>query len=132
MVRCSITGHVEDSPVPAANPYLLPKSSWIRFYNGRGRILAEFKRRKIDFADEIMLFWYKNQRTVIFGLTIRDGRLRSWDLALIDKVEWLLRYDFGFDGYRVIIKRLTDLGGPLTDEFRWKLMIRVQLPRNKS
>jgi hypothetical protein len=59
------------------------------------------------------------------GLSSQSHRWQVWTEANLAKIENLIRYDLGFDGYRAIIKRLTKAKRPCTEEFLWKLQIRT-------
>ena len=80
--------------------------------------------RKLDLADELMLSYWGVSRTVYFVLSVADPTWGKWDRAHVEGIEDHIRYDIGFDGYRVKIIRCTaELGGACTGEFRWKLVI---------
>lgn len=109
-----------------ANPFLWPKKARLAFYNGRGKCLWRSLNRKLDLADELMLWWTPRSRTVYFGLAVAYPTWGKWDSAHVAGIEDHIRYDLGFDGYWVTITRCkTKLGNACTEEFRWKLVIRV-------
>lgn len=81
--------------------------------------------RKLDLADTLMLSWHFSSRTVYFGLVTADPHFVRWDNDTLASMEKMIRYDLGFDGYAVSIKRISqDINMPCTEEFRWKLVIR--------
>ncbi len=50
---------------------------------------------------------------------------RSWDEANLARMEKLISYDITHDGYRVRIARLSAVGQPAVEEFRWLLNTRT-------
>jgi len=107
------------------NPYLWPQKARLTFYNGRGRLLWGSCDRRLDLSDNLMGFWHKPSRTVYLGMSTASDRWSQWDEKTIGRMEELIRYDLGFDGYAVVIKRLTESTQlRCAEEFRWKLRIR--------
>lgn len=108
------------------NPFLWPQKVRLSFYNGRGKELWCSSNRRLDLADELMLWWKKPSRTIYMGVKTASDSWNRWSETNASKIEWRIRYDLNFDGYHVTIKRLTKTGrAPCTDEFLWKLIIRT-------
>ena len=107
------------------NPFLWPVGSRLNFYNGRGRLLGDFKNRRLDLADTLMLNWPKASRTVYLGIIRVTAEANCWDDNQVLKIEKRIRFDLNFDGYSVSIKRLRPVGQlSLATEFFWKLRVR--------
>ena len=74
-----------------------------------------------------MLEHNANQLTVEFGIATDSRRWLCWDEKNLSNIEGLIRYDLGFDGYSVNIRRWVGyVGMPGNEEFRWKLRIRAR------
>ena len=84
----------------------------------------KYRKRKIDFSDELMLNWSPRQRTIRFGLILKDPS--KWSVEFIEESEEAIRYDLNFDGYSVRIIREFELALNFNGEFRWKLIIRTR------
>jgi hypothetical protein len=57
------------------------------------------------------------------GLSSKSIQWRIWTEEKLTRIENLIRYDLGFDGYRVVVRRLTKAKRPCAEEFLWKLQI---------
>jgi hypothetical protein len=78
-----------------------------------------------DLADNITPDAPRKTKTLYFGLSTGSKLWTTWDDSNLRSIEWRIRYDLGFDGYHVAIKRLTKRKNiPCTEEFLWKLIIR--------
>lgn len=102
-----------------------PPRSKLGLY-ARGEKLAPYvEQGRIDLADTVIPnSWPHRQRTVEMRLSTRSTRWKVWDEEALSKVEAHIRYDFGFESYSVVIKRLSGMGEPCTSEMRWKLTVR--------
>lgn len=107
-----------------SNQYNWPKGSRLSFYNGKGELQLRFKRRSVDFSDELMLNWGPGQRTIYFGLRLAQGD--EWSDKLVEECEWRIRYDLNFDGYSVRIVRLSQVSVNFPEEYLWRLVIRTR------
>ncbi|TXN26231.1 hypothetical protein [Methylobacterium sp. WL30] len=106
--------------------YFWPPKCTLSFYR-RGAALGSFTNRRLDLSDTLMLQHDANQLTVEFGLVTESRRWLCWDEKNLAKIEDLIRYDLGFDGYAVTIRRCAaNIGMPCDEEFRWKLWIRLR------
>ena len=104
--------------------YLWPPKCTLSFYR-RGALLGRFNNRRLDLSDTLMLGHDANQLTVEFGVATNSRRWSYWDEEKLAIIESLIRYDLGFDGYGVTIRRWGGyVGMPCDMEFRWKLRIR--------
>lgn len=106
--------------------HLWPPRACLFIYGPSGRLVGEFKERDLDLADTLMLGWPHNSRTVQLGLTTCSARWPVWTEMALEKIESLIRYDLGFDGYEVAMKRLSVPGSRCSEEFRWSLRVRVR------
>lgn len=106
--------------------FLWPPRVRLFAYGARDRLLWERTARDLDLADSLMLAWPHESRTVRLGMITKSIHWPAWSEKALSDVEKLMRYDLGFDGYTVTLRRLSVLGGPCTDEFRWLLRIRTQ------
>ncbi len=107
-------------------PYVWPAYSTISFYKRKTKPTWSTRDRGIDLADALMMHATTNSRTVYFGLTTKNKQWKRWNLAVLKKIEGLVKYDLGFDGYQVTITRVTKLGQKCSTEFIWKLRIRTR------
>ncbi len=127
----SIYGRTTESnlaqPLLEANPFLWPARCTLSFYNGRGRLLACFgnRYRRLDLSDSLMLSYPGSSRVVHFGIRSDSTRMSRWNEDTVKRYERLIKYDLGFDGYRVSIRRESPLGEPCSKEFCWRLAIRT-------
>lgn len=104
--------------------YLWPPKCTLSFYR-RGAALGSFTNRRLDLSDTLMPPHDASQLTVQFGVVTESRRWLCWDEENLVKIEGLIRYDLGFDGYGVTIRRCAGyVGMPCDLEFRWKLRIR--------
>ncbi len=109
------------------NPYLWPQKARLAFYDGRGRCLRRSSDRKLDLSDTLMGWRNKPSRTVYLGMSTTSERWMRWDEEAVSRIEKLIRYDLGFDGYQVTIHRMTVAKEPnCSDEFLWRLKIRTR------
>jgi hypothetical protein len=109
------------------NPYLWPEKAKLAVYNGRGRCLWRSSDRRLDLSDNLMGFWNRPTRTVYLGMLTTNERWMRWDEEAVSRIERLISYDLGFDGYQVTIHRMT-VADKLNcaEEFLWKLKIRTR------
>lgn len=108
------------------NPFLWPQKARLVFYNGRGKELWRSSDRRLDLADELMLWWKRPSRTVYMGISTSADSWTRWSEENLSRIEQRIRYDLNFDGYYVTIKRLGTAGNVLcSKEFIWKLTIRT-------
>jgi|SRR5208283_434313 len=110
--------------------YAWPPKSRLNFYSRDtcGCLFFELTSsyRLFDLSDNITPEGPQKSRTVYFGISTKSALWSTWDDSNLQKIEWLIRYDLQFDGYRVAIKRVTTrMDLPCTEEFLWKLIIRV-------
>lgn len=107
------------------DPTWFPPRSKLALYS-RGEKLAPYvEGKRIDLTDTVFPNgWLHKQRTVEMRLSTRSTKWKVWDDEAISKVEAYIRYDFGFESYYVIIKRLSGAGEPCTTEMCWKLTAR--------
>jgi hypothetical protein len=82
------------------------------------------RSRLFDLADNLMMAWDHQQRTVTLGMVTSSKRWVRWDEDRLSRIEGLIADDLTHDGYRVSISRLSGRGLPCTEEARWKLVIR--------
>jgi len=104
--------------------YFWPPRVLIRIYGRGGNIVDKSRDRLFDISDSIMLNWPHHSRTVQLGFVTRSARWVAWNEEALTKIEELIRYDLGFDGYRATLKRLSMPGTPCAEEFRWSLLVR--------
>lgn len=107
-----------------ANPYLWPAHSSMTFRSAQGRIYFHSHNRRLDLADSLMN--YARNRTVYLDFSTKAQEWEYWDVEKVNAIESLIRYNLGFDGYRVRIVRLLPVSDdyPCTSPFSWKLEIR--------
>ncbi len=119
---------------PIGRDYMWPPRCKLSFYNGWGTLLRSSTARDLDLADSLMLFWPHASRRVILGMSSQSSAAhwKVWTEQILDRMEYLIRYDICFDGYRVGLTRLTNVGIPCAEEFRWQLHIQVALTRRKG
>lgn len=104
--------------------YLWPPKCTLSLYR-RGAALGSFTNRRLDLSDTLMRDHDAAQLTVELGIRTDSVRWLCWNEKNLAKVEWLIRYDLGFDGYSVNVQRSVGyVGMPCDEEFRWRLRIR--------
>lgn len=109
------------------NPYLWPQKARLTFYNGRGRLLWGSCDRRLDLSDNLMGWWSRPTRTVYLGMSTTSERWVRWDEEAVSRIESLIRYDLGFDGYQATIHRVTMVAKlNCSEEFLWQLKIRTR------
>lgn len=103
-----------------------PWGSRFVFKDGRGNVQFEETEKDLDLADYLMLNWPYNQRTVYlhFNTKSKSKKWQSWVDDNVQGAEELIKEDLMFDGYRVMIKRLSPMGHACSFPFVWKLVIR--------
>jgi len=101
------------------NPWLWPRSGVVFIRNGRGREERSSTDRRFDLADNVML-QASGQRTVVIAFSVDGGDGVPCDVEA-QRIENLIRYDFGFDGYGVTLTRLTATG---LDTYAWRARVR--------
>jgi hypothetical protein len=106
-------------------PYAWPPKCRLNFYDGRDNLLFSSTDRLFDLFDNVMLAWPHNSRTIYFGISTTSSKWPKWSEEAIEKMEWLINYDFSCDGYKVKKIRLSETDClPCAEEFRWKLVIK--------
>lgn len=73
--------------------------------------------RALDLSDTMSFY----DDTILLGISTRSKKWTRWNMSNLDRLERLIRYDLGFDGCRVRLRRKTKAGGRCTVEFRWRL-----------
>lgn len=102
-----------------------PPRSRIGLYARRKKLASYVEEGRTDLADTVIPNnWPHRQRTVEMRLSTRSTRWKVWNEEALSKVEAYIRYDFGFDNYYVIIKRLSGMDESCTTEMCWKLTVR--------
>ena len=114
----------ERERIPAK--YKWPACGRLTFYRRKDIPLFGTSDRMFDLSDELMGWnWPHDSRTIYMGVSTKSVRWKRWSNEALEKIELLIRYDLGFDGYRVRIARLTAGSPSCSTEFLWKLQIRV-------
>lgn len=97
------------------------------FHNARGKIYFSSEDRKLDLADSLMLSSATKSRTVYLQFSTKAKGWDYWTDENVKAIEDRIRYDLGFDGYRVKIEPrhfiLPD-ESPCSESLCWKLTIR--------
>jgi hypothetical protein len=93
-------------------------------------MLWNSSKRDLDLADSLMLDWPHASRRVILGMSSqsRAGRWSTWNEENVGRMEYIIRHDLTYDGYRFGLSRLTNVGIPCVEEFRWALRIVSLIP----
>lgn len=103
------------------NPWLWPRNGVLFIRDGRGREESSSSNRRFDLADNVMLGDWK-ERTVVIAFSIDGGNgVRSAEEA--QRLENLIRDDFGHDGYGVTLAKLEPTG---LDTYAWRARIRAK------
>lgn len=111
-----------------------------RFFAYPPRSIISFYGRGLSGRWNNLLFWTRD-RLIDLSDTFGDDRdqfcmhiktqSKKWTIWSDDRIKWIegrIRYDLGFDGYKVAIRRLTtQRNHPCSEEFRWMLTLRVNL-----
>jgi len=110
--------------------YMWPPRCRISFYNGRNKLLWSSSRRNLDLSDTLMLDWPHASRRVTLGMSSqsRAACWHAWTEENVANLEYVIRHDLTYDGYRLGLVRLTNVGIPCSDEFRWALRIVDPIP----
>lgn len=104
-----------------ANPrFLWPPSCTISIYLLDGTRVMRTKDRTLDLADSRAF----HGSTILFGIATRSARWTRWNEDNLARVEELIRYDLGFEGYRVWLRRKSPVGLRSPAEFRWSVTVR--------
>jgi hypothetical protein len=120
----------------AQEVYSWPPLSKLNFYKQPPKLILSSEDRMLDLADRLAYnVSFKEDTTVYLGLTTISHLWEAWTEENLRKVEELIKYDLGFDGFNVEIERITDVICPYTkkqdipcnEEFVWKLNISVAL-----
>ena len=104
------------------NPYLWPRSGWLFIRDGRGRELDSSADPRYDLADNVMPGDFR-QRTVVIAFSIDAGEAISSEIEAL-RIENLIRYDFGMDGYGVTLTKLRPTG---LDTYTWRARVRTRI-----
>ena len=104
-----------------------PPLSRLNFYRNPPELIFSSEDRTLDLADNLMR-WVDNAE-IYFGLITFSHLWENWTEENVQKVEELIKYDLEFDGYNVVIQRITNASDqegihrPCRSEFLWKLNI---------
>lgn len=101
-----------------------PPRSSLSFFSRGVPIRQQRDEGRLDLSDTIMGYWPHAQRTVEMRLRTLSSKWQFWGEDELAVTEDNIRYDLGFDGYRVIIKRLSGEGEPCSTDMRWSLIVR--------
>jgi len=111
----------------SSNEYKWPPKCTLKLYDSKGVIFLSSKDRLFDLADNIMLRWPHNSRTVYLGMATESKKWSIWNEGNIKKNEQLIDHDLSSDGYKVKITRESAVDTlQCTSEFRWKLAIKTR------
>jgi hypothetical protein len=109
------------------DPKWFPPRSKLGLYARGEKLVPYVEQGRVDLSDTVLTkAWPHRQRTVEMRLSTRSTRWKVWDEEAVSNVEAYIRYDFGFESYYVIIKRLSGMGEPCTTEMCWKLTVRAK------
>lgn len=109
----------------SSNEYKWPPKCTLKLYDSKGVIFLSSKDRLFELADNIMLRWPHNSRTVYLGMATESKKWDIWSDDNLIRIEQLIEYDICFDGYKVKITRESAIDClHCIDEFRWKLVIK--------
>jgi len=100
---------------------LFPPRCKIAFYRTNGSRIGSTRERQVDLTDAVVPFTAR--RTIVLGLSTRSKLWKNWTESNLKRIEDLIRYDFGFDGLTVRIRRVSKRSIPCEKEFRWKLSV---------
>jgi len=102
--------------------YKWPPKCHLIFRDGRGKLYFDTTDREFDLFDDLVQGSETITTTRYLGLSTSSNKYKTWNESTVEKIEWLIRYQLNFDGQSAILKRLSELGGPCTNEFVWKLV----------
>lgn len=103
-----------------------PPQSNLRFYSRGVPLTAMYAGdEQLDLSDTLMLHWPHAQRTVEMRLNTLSDEWAVWDERNLAKIESNVRYDLGYDAYRVTITRLSGQNEACSTDMIWKLVIRL-------
>ncbi|MGV8891637.1 MAG: hypothetical protein ACOH2K_01525 [Burkholderiaceae bacterium] len=129
-------GAMLGSVAPEQHPHAKPEFSQLTVYRDLPRVMFSTTDRMEDLADRLGHHVDENGLTVYLGLSTLSHKWPTWTNDRLKSIEQQIRYDLGFDGYKVKIERHTrTIMNPKaiekhwlgSDEFLWKLTIHEQL-----
>ena len=102
-----------------------PTHSKIKCFNMNGDEIATSKRSRLDLADSLMLHYHNAKpKLCLIEVSTNSKKWGTWNKKNVIKIEDHIRYDLQFDGYDVVIKRVSTPGKTLCSKpFRWELEI---------
>ena len=104
-------------------PYWPPRAK-VAVYSDNGDLIEEGPGFRFDLADSV---GPRVGRSAVhhcqLGVRTHSTRWPLWTAAAVGLIEEHLVYDLNFDHYNVDFTRLSSLGGPCTNEFRWSLAV---------
>lgn len=109
------------------NLYAWPAKPFFIFHDARGNIYFSSKDKKLDLADSLMLMSATKSRTVYLQFSTGAKGWDYWTEENVKAIEERIRYDLGFDGYRVKIEPRHSIlpdETPCSESLCWKLTIR--------
>jgi hypothetical protein len=116
---------------PEQEPYAWPEFGQLTVYNELPQVMFSTTDRMEDLSDRLGRHVDEDGLTVYLGLSTHSHKWPRWTDARLKSIEKQIRYDLGFDGYKVKIQRHTPtVNSKLiqkhqrgSDEFLWKLTI---------
>lgn len=114
--------------MPRPSPPKWPAGVRLNFYNRHGAFRWSDTYRRLDLFDTLVLNSEQTTITAYLGVLTTSAKWTRWSNAALERVEDIIRDDFGFDCYRVKLTRVTPVGRggrpQCSKEFKWKLQLR--------
>lgn len=126
-------GKLLGTMTPQEEEYAWPELVRLRFYRADGTLLGESVDRKLDLSDTLGDLVDDGPVTLYIGVTSYSHKWFWWDEKNIGHIENQIKYDFGFDGYKVKLRRHTSpninarskVRRQCSTEFRWEVKLSV-------
>ena len=102
----------------------------MNFYSGHPNLVFSSEDRMLDLADTLPYNMPNSGRTVYLGLSTICHEWKTWNNVNLRKIEKHIKYDLGFDGYKVKLTRISKTDPKwkkcCSQEFIWELDISEQ------
>jgi hypothetical protein len=104
--------------------YTWPQGALLSITDEEGNLMCKSRDQSFDLSDNVMHFFDGSPLTVLLSLS--NGDKEYWTDGYLKEIENLISYDLSFDGYSVVIKRLSEVSLSCDSAFYWKLLVSVE------